>query len=266
MPRPRAPRRGETIAGGQAAAAVAVNGRGRVSFNLTAAKPFTRRLDVLMPVAISLQSARAVIVSRGGPDERDLGMRYHGWMPMRRPRHQPPELRAARIAAAAAIIAALVSGASGIFTYVSTQNQIAAEDRRSLSAFQREQRQKAYAEFVANEARLFVAERDYFEFLKTHDRRSPTYDPSATPDLDRSAQLNKDTSDAYHNFVVGAVNLRLVVPPESQKFIGDFVDVHHATVADLLNSKYDLAGYTRNYSAIGDYEERIIDMAERDLA
>src|SRR4051812_38210818 len=75
------------------------------------------------------------------------------------------QLRAARIAAMAAIIAALVSATSGIVTYVTTHDQIAAEDQRSATEFLRSQRQPIYAQFTADEQALRQAEQSYLHLV-----------------------------------------------------------------------------------------------------
>src|SRR5690349_11319268 len=66
-------------------------------------------------------------------------------------KRHPPELRAARTAAVAAICAALISATSGIATYVTSQNQISAEEQRSAVEFLRSERKEAYAQFLADE-------------------------------------------------------------------------------------------------------------------
>jgi hypothetical protein len=171
-----------------------------------------------------------------------------------------PQVRAARIAATAAIIAALVSLGSGVLTFVSSQLAIVAEDKRSESEFMREQRQTAYAELLSAEQALRQLSHEFSNIVSSAKATPAVRDMPVKDWLAQSPDGQAKVSaisEAYAKYTPAAAKVSLM-GPLGVSDVSDDMDRNYAMM------RFDLTHLPEHsepvHQALNDYTQRLQDI------
>jgi hypothetical protein len=193
-------------------------------------------------------------------------------------RQAHPEVRAARIAAVAAIIAAVISLGSGIATYVSTQNQIAAEDRLSTSSFVHNQQKEAYSSFLMAEQEMRDIERRYSDlwvYVSVDNKgreRVPYSEFLSQSQFSQFKSLQEKVTATFSRMRQSDALIKIVGSPEAGALSSKIAKAHEGAeyvINSIASENYYFVGTSDSYRVGFDKLERdrelFVSIIRRDL-
>lgn len=148
---------------------------------------------------------------------------------------RPPEIKAARIAAAAALVGALVGAiGAGLPALITSSNQIAAAEKLSSDAFLRDQRRAAYAQLIQADQELQRVEQDCSNEIFGADGFA--HPPPTAEDIQH---IQPKLDVAYAKVRDAAANVQPVGSEEAAQLAMDLARYQSHAVANMTSGPSD---------------------------